>query len=347
MKRLKAVRQQILLVTTLGVAVGLGACNSDVALGPMDVPLHSTSGSSFRSAHVATVTVTDLGSLGAGLTHATGINSKGQVVGASAGHAFLWEKGVMTDLGTLGGSQSGATGINSKGQVVGTSTTSDGAEHGFLWQDGVMSDIGEIKPTAINSAGQVAGFSGSHAFLWENGVMTDLGTLGGSFSRADGINSQGQVVGSSTTSGGPQHAFLWEKGVMTDLGTLGGSTSGATGINSRGQVVGSSNFRTNLDVLHAFLWQKGVMTDLGTLGGGFGETVAQAINAKGQVVGWSDANTAEHHAFLWEKGVMTDLDANAPVTRMAFAINSAGTIVGGASGDSFAILDFAVMWTVK
>ena len=45
--------------------------------------------------------------------------------------------------------------------------------------------------------------------MWQNGVMTDLGTLGGPSAQARGINPQGQIVGSSDTSGGETHATLW------------------------------------------------------------------------------------------------------------------------------------------
>lgn len=47
------------------------------------------------------------------------------------------------------------------------------------------------------------------------------------------------------------------------------------------------------------------MTDLGVLGGN--NSFAQAINDRGQVVGFSDAADFYTHAFVWESGVMNDL----------------------------------------
>jgi probable HAF family extracellular repeat protein len=74
-----------------------------------------------------------------------------------------------------------------------------------------MNDAGAVVGTA-----DLPGESGSqshHAFLWRDGVKTDLGSLGGT-SHAEGINSQGQVVGRSkpTPDSPVQHAFLWENG---------------------------------------------------------------------------------------------------------------------------------------
>src|SRR5260370_2309901 len=91
-------------------------------------------------------------------------------------------------------------------------------------------------------------------------TIKDLGTLpGGSFSRALGINSRGEVVGEATTS--PRtfsfHAFLFENGAMVDLGTLpGGAFSIASCINDRGPVVGFST--TASGRFHAFLFESGV-----------------------------------------------------------------------------------------
>src|SRR5262245_10687693 len=114
-------------------------------------------------------------------------------------------------------------------------------------------------------------------------TITDLGTLGGSYSAANGINANGQVVGESVTAGGLSHAFLWSDGTMRDLGALDGIGSSAYAVNDRGQIVGQTRTLPTGEG-HAFLWtaQDG-MRDLGTLEGR--NSGAYGINNLGQVVG--------------------------------------------------------------
>ena len=71
-------------------------------------------------------------------------------------------------------------------------------------------------------------------------TVTDLGTLGGGNSYGIGINSYGQVAGSSDTPVA-QHSVRWTGTPPTDLGSLGGSYSNGLGINDSGQVAGWSD----------------------------------------------------------------------------------------------------------
>jgi len=84
-------------------------------------------------------------------------------------NAFLWKNGVMTDLGNLG-ITSAALGINSKGQVVGASRVSfQGTQaNAFLWEKGgPMIDLNTLIPANsplhlvyawhINERGEIAG----------------------------------------------------------------------------------------------------------------------------------------------------------------------------------------------
>ncbi|MBA3756119.1 MAG: hypothetical protein H0X02_07815, partial [Nitrosomonas sp.] len=64
-----------------------------------------------------------------GISWGLGINTAGQVAGASisgAYHATYWDGSTAIDLGTLGGLKSEAYGINNSGQIVGYSNTSRG-----------------------------------------------------------------------------------------------------------------------------------------------------------------------------------------------------------------------------
>jgi probable HAF family extracellular repeat protein len=73
--------------------------------------------------------------------------------------------------------------------------------------------------------------------------------------------------------------------------------SKATGINPAGQVVGLTSASGTM----AVRWEKGNTTTLGTLGGCC--SVANAINAAGDIVGQSVISTGQARAFLWSKGV--------------------------------------------
>jgi len=207
----------------------------------------------------------DLGTLSGSNSNATGINASGQVVGSSEsavdpyGRAFLYSNGVMTDLGTLGGPGASASGINASGQVTGSAGLPSVPQcgtpntHAFIYSNGAMQDLGTLSGgctsngTAINDAGQVIGqstvngYQSDRAFLWSNGVMQDGGTLGGD-TYPLGINSEGDVVGSSTAADGQGHAFLYTNGTMYDLnqlvtGLAGTLLSNAFGINDSGQIV--------------------------------------------------------------------------------------------------------------
>lgn len=178
--------------------------------------------------------------------------------------------------------------------------------------------------------------------------VTDLGTLvDGNGSSGTGINTGGQVTGSSNTSEGEGRAFLWTpttpngtSGTMQDLGTLGGTDSGGwPGINDSGQVTGGSS--TN-SVYHAFLYD-GTIHDLGTLGG---DSEGRDINDSGHVIGVSGlTGNATHHAFLYD-GVMHDLGTLGGTFSGGWGINDGGHVTGHSytTGDDYTTTR-AFLWT--
>jgi probable HAF family extracellular repeat protein len=320
----------------------------------------------------------DLGTLGGATSSARAINALGHVAGSSQTgngdtHAFFWTPLTgMIDLGTLPGSSSSeAAALNDSNQVVGSniqgSVPFGTRTHGFVWSpEGGMVDIGTLRglassvPVAINARGEVVGVSGQPfvsalAFLWTaKDGMTELGVLpGAEQSGASDVNDAGQVVGLSNVnnSAGSNfiHAFSWTAGGgMIDLGTVPGfDQARANRVSVRGQVVGQFAHSPDPPV-HAFSWTaENGLVELGTLGGPF--SAATAVNAKGQVVGWSTPAPnpigvpfPPSHAFVWTAATgMVDLGTLGGSESAATALNDRGDVVGFSktpTGDTHATL---------
>jgi len=237
--------------------------------------------------------------------------------------AFAQQSYRVEDLGTLHDGFFGCTmGINSRGWTE--------TQYGLL-------ESGKL----------VKGRIGINA----DGFTLDIGTLGGhnSWDNPFGgeINDRGEAVGYSETSVPDPDGedvcgfgtkltcrpFLWHQGQLSALPVLDGNNGQATAMNNRGQITGfaettipdpgcASPSHTMLPVL----WEKGQPQPLPTVGGDL-DGAANALNDRGQVVGYSGTCTAGLHAILWEDGKanpLQDLGAGA----QAFGVNDQGQIVG-------------------
>ena len=209
------------------------------------------------------------------------INNSGVIAGeldtgtGTTAHAFVLGD-TLEDLGTFGGANSCALAINDSGVVVGYADTAGIYTHAFRYSGGLLEDIGAPDTDSfaygINSSGVIVGVSNSKAVKWDTGGMVDLNTLidsnaGWQLEAANGINKDGQIVGSGrTTQNGTSvlHAYL-----LTPASSFG-SVSGiiSLGSNYQGDITkfpimvelckheGSTTTRTvNLDPSGAFTLQ--------------------------------------------------------------------------------------------
>jgi probable HAF family extracellular repeat protein len=199
--------------------------------------------------------------------------------------------------------------------------------------------------------------------------LIDIGTLGGPNSFLSGpgtqiLNNQGTFAAyANTATPNPnancaipfnananrgdcfvEHAVLWHNGTLTDLELLPGGANGQTGtIVGSGLVTGWSENGlldplTGLPVGRAVVWtQGGKIIDLGAVPGGI-QSLATAVNNRGQVVGFSDNAIPDAfslagvrnqtRAFLWQNGVIRDLGTLGGPDALAFYINDHGQVAG-------------------
>lgn len=171
------------------------------------------------------------------------------------------------------------------------------------------------------------------------------------------LNNRGMFVGQAETSTPDpfdfcfnafgdclvSQALQWENGVTTDLGALtDGVSSAPAWISDSGLIAGVSEngeidpLIPSFPELHAVLWKRGEIMDLGTLEGAH-ESLATAVNSRGQVVGAAlnttpDSNSMlglyETRPFLWKHGVMQDLGTLGGTDAMALLVNEQGQIAG-------------------
>jgi probable HAF family extracellular repeat protein len=213
---------------------------------------------------------------------ATAINDRGQVVGisglcanavggTSATHALLWENGQTINLGNLGAQAwNTPVSLNNHGQVVGFANNTANNAQGFVWtQESGMQAlpfIGDDNSGVaydINEKGQIVGISnggsepyGARAFLYEHGHMMDINELiEGETSLylllAQGINDNGEIVGTAIDLSGEEVGFL----AVPAYDGAGTNASIADRDNNSHKFAPPSNFRPRLSGFSRLLFE--------------------------------------------------------------------------------------------
>jgi probable HAF family extracellular repeat protein len=203
----------------------------------------------------------------------------------------------LSILPTLGGDSSEAIGINNQGHVVGN----------IYWG---------TSPPAFRY----------RAFVYKRpGDMKLIPLLpDAKYSLGYKINDRGQVIGDMYRSFDlPRTAFLTDGERPADLGPVY-----LYGINNAGHVVG---YASTDDLQGAFLYRAGRFKQLFTADEFAPETVAYAINDRGQITGRAINPSVEVEAFRFDRGVKIFLGQVDPnFGTEGRAINNAGHVAGAA-----------------
>jgi hypothetical protein len=273
--------------------------------------------------------------------------------------AVRWDVSGVSEMGNLGtdGSgftYSGAFAVNSAGAAAGNA---------YKYNGGMSFGLRAVRWDA----------SGTTA--------TELGNLGTTIggitsSNAYAINTAGAAVGwaQKFTAGSNRgtRAVRWEASgtAATELGNLGTGSTGFTdsqalAINAAGTAIGWADKHTGGTLVGsaAVRWDSGstAATELGGLGngsGGFASSYPNAINTAGTVVGQatksSGGTNLGDRAVRWNASgtTATELgnlgtDSSGVTNSNAYAINTAGTAVGGAekyTGGGIDLGTRAVRW---
>ncbi len=182
-------------------------------------------------------------------------------------------------------------------------------------------------------------------------TVTDLGSLGGVECAATGLNNRGQVVGGADTARrgkGPEfitNVFVWQNGRMRAAPGLDGSHAYVVAVNDAGQMVGAYSPDPLKAKFASALFAPGGRVKL--LGGfpatqhGYSLSQAEAINAKGQVVGVSN-----NQAFLWSGGRLRALHPPPSYqASQAWSVNDRGQAAGKADRNvGKAVRTHALFW---
>lgn len=236
--------------------------------------------------------------------------------------------------------QTAAYGINNLGQITGYGVFPvTGTFEAFVWTGGHFRNLGffgyqATSGAAINDKGQVAIVAEGPAYsalLYTNGKVKQIG---GSFTSASGMNSNGDVVGEVRGDEGGNTGYAYINGQFTNPPGV----YMASAINDSDQIAGTTGYYWGQDgaILsseHGCVYSNGVLTDVGSLSGNPRlNTQAFGINNAGDAVGYSTASDGLHHAFLFSNGAQQDLGTVGGSGTEARAINNSGLITGNVVG---------------
>ena len=263
---------------------------------------------------------------GAKSTSGSGINARGDVVGAytdqaNITHGFLMSGGTFTSIDYPGAVVTQARGINSRGDIVGThqgpnlATAGSGGDiHGFLLLAGdslpaAVDYPGHMNTIAqrITASGQILGCYHDHDTM---GSMHGILVSDGNYVALDGTESGLTMPASMNNGGTPDgqlitgfysdmmgtHSYLISNGNFVSFDFPGAKGTSAWDINPLGEIVGAYTSTDNKT--HGFLATGGQFFSIDYPEAGVKRTQAFGIDPQGDVVGSYTDAAGITHGFL-------------------------------------------------
>lgn len=298
----------------------------------------------------------------AGLTFATRINNRGQIVGMyadhpntpalKAPHGFLLDNGKLTKIEVPGALETRPFGINNHGQIVGEYVDAEGRLRGFLLDDGTLTTIdapygASTSATDIDDNGRIVGTSRNADPASQRSARGFVRDAQGVFTPIDapaappppgrpelptteifGINNRGQITGLVTDSEGVR-PFLFDNGAFTEIDVpqaADAAISLALDVDDRGRIVGAYDL-TGHGVLQTARGQF-ILLDHPE---GIGETVLTGSNNRGQITLFILDASRTGRGFLRDSGRFIEIEVPGALQSGPGAINDRGQIVGAYS----------------
>lgn len=176
----------------------------------------------------------------------------------------------------------------------------------------------------LTAVALVGASAGATAQIYD---VTEIGSLGGSSSYTNwgSVNDSGQITGYSYIAGDQAYqAFIYSSGTTQALATA--ANSQGFGINDAGQVTG-------LTASCGFVSEDGEIQVLNNLLGVCGSSATAsstgvAINAAGNIAGYSTAKGGGVHAVYFSQGKIKDLGTLGGTDSYGYGVNGGGQVTG-------------------
>ena len=123
------------------------------------------------------------------------------------------------------------------------------------------------------------------------------------YTRANGINARGDIVGLYFDTDNIGHGYLLHKGVFSTIDFPGATLTAPFSLNARGDIVGRITDADGKD--HGFLLSDGKYIQIDYPGTSI--TWAQGINNAADIVGSHDDQAGNEHGFLWKDGTFRNI----------------------------------------